>query len=144
MSELSDKIILLKEMGYSYKKIKTELGCSLGTISYYLGEGQKEKNLIRQRSRASKKRKLIQQVKQDAICVDCGEDYPYWIMEFDHLGDKSFNIGSTKELGDKTYEQLIAEIAKCDIVCSNCHKNRTYLRRTAHGADALDLTEFYN
>lgn len=43
MTELGTKIIELKENGYSYNKIMKELNCSKGTISYYLGDNQKEK-----------------------------------------------------------------------------------------------------
>lgn len=142
MTELGEKIILLKEMGYSYSKIKTELGCSKGTIAYYLGEGQREKSRERQRSRRNQIVKYIQEYKQGKLCVDCGENYPYWILEFDHLGDKSFNISGFRQ---KTIslELIKKEIAKCDVVCSNCHKNRTYTRIIVSGGDVMDVNEFY-
>lgn len=40
---MGDKIKRLREQGYTYKQIQAELGCSKGTISYHLGERQKEK-----------------------------------------------------------------------------------------------------
>jgi hypothetical protein len=46
-----DKIIELRNQGKSYKQIKSLLGCSLGTICYHLGSGQKEKHLIRDRNK---------------------------------------------------------------------------------------------
>jgi hypothetical protein len=48
------------------------------------------------------------------------------VLEFDHLGDKSFNIA--KGLRDRGWDALIAEIAKCDVVCANCHRRRTAVR----------------
>lgn len=42
-SILGPKINALRLQGLSYKDIQNTLGCSLGTISYYLGKGQKEK-----------------------------------------------------------------------------------------------------
>ena len=43
MTELGNKIIELKKEGLSYNKIMKELNCSKSTISYYLGDNQKEK-----------------------------------------------------------------------------------------------------
>lgn len=55
-------------------------------------------------------------------CVDCGQQYPWWVMDFDH-GDshKVYNIGRSRHRG---YNVIVAEIAKCDVVCSNCHRLR--------------------
>jgi predicted transcriptional regulator len=43
VTELGNKIIELKKEGYTYNKIMKELNCSKSTISYYLGDNQKEK-----------------------------------------------------------------------------------------------------
>ncbi len=48
---LEIQIKKLRQRGYSYREIKKELGCSSGTISYHLSEGQKEKTLERTRQR---------------------------------------------------------------------------------------------
>ena len=42
-----EKILELSQKGYSYSQICSELGCSKGTVSYHLGEGQKQKNRSR-------------------------------------------------------------------------------------------------
>jgi hypothetical protein len=69
-------------------------------------------------------RREIGIVKESSPCVDCGRFFPYWMMQFDHVnGDKSFMISSLKNKSD-----LPAEIAKCEVVCSGCHANRTYYR----------------
>lgn len=44
---MKEQILELRSKGYSYKKIVEELGCSIGTVSYHCGEGQKEKKTIR-------------------------------------------------------------------------------------------------
>jgi 5-methylcytosine-specific restriction endonuclease McrA len=46
-TKIKDKIIELRNLGFSYDKIMEEIGCSKGTISYHCGEGQKEKYRIR-------------------------------------------------------------------------------------------------
>ena len=43
-------------------------------------------------------------------CADCGETDPL-ALEFDHLRDKCFNIGSA--LPYRNWESILAEIAKC-------------------------------
>ncbi len=58
-------------------------------------------------------------------CVDCGERDPV-VLEFDHLQDKSFNIGSA--IRDRNWQSILDEIAKCEVVCSNCHRRRTARR----------------
>lgn len=57
-------------------------------------------------------------------CVDCGEGDPI-VLEFDHLRDKKFSI--SKGLQDRPWQDVLDEIAKCEVVCANCHR-----RRTAH------------
>jgi hypothetical protein len=54
-------------------------------------------------------------------CVDCGERDPV-VLEFDHLRDKAFVIG--RELADKRWQDVLAEIEKCEVVCANCHRRR--------------------
>jgi len=59
-------------------------------------------------------------------CVDCGETDPV-VLEFDHLSDKVFNI--SKGLRDRSRTSVLEEIAKCEVVCANCHRRRTARRR---------------
>lgn len=60
-------------------------------------------------------------------CMDCGGTFPPECMDFDHVrGEKRFGIGSI--LPHCSEEKLMEEIAKCDLVCSNCHRIRTRKR----------------
>jgi hypothetical protein len=67
---------------------------------------------------------LVKEVKS-IPCMDCGVKYPYYIMDLDHREDKSFDISSHRSKGRL---QILAEIAKCDVVCANCHRIRTHDR----------------
>jgi len=58
-------------------------------------------------------------------CVDCGES-DVVVLEFDHLRDKEANISAL--LRGYSLEALKREIAKCDVVCANCHRRRTAQR----------------
>lgn len=70
--------------------------------------------------------KAIINAAKDRPCVDCGVKYPPYVMTFDHLdpSNKDFNIGIIGPTISKV--RLIAEIAKCEVVCANCHAERTY------------------
>jgi hypothetical protein len=59
-------------------------------------------------------------------CVDCGETDPI-VLEFDHLRDKVANISSMINVR-RPWQAIVEEIAKCDVVCANCHRRRTAMR----------------
>lgn len=61
-------------------------------------------------------------------CVDCDETDPV-VLDFDHVrGEKLFTIGERK---DGSRARLLAEIAKCEVRCANCHRRRTDERRNS-------------
>lgn len=61
-------------------------------------------------------------------CLDCGNCFPPICMDFDHIGnDKEGNIAYL--INATSFSKVKEEIAKCEVVCSNCHRIRTYKRR---------------
>jgi hypothetical protein len=62
---------------------------------------------------------------EDHPCVDCGED-DILVLEFDHLRDKRAAV--TQMPGTHDWSVIEAEIEKCDVVCSSCHRRRTAMR----------------
>lgn len=81
----------------------------------------------RTRAHAAKVGEIVAAAK-DVPCMDCGVAYPYYVMTFDHVvGEKLFPISLRK--GQMSLTQLRAEIAKCEIVCQNCHHERTWRRK---------------
>lgn len=144
MTELSDKILALRASGKNYNEIKAELGCSKGTIAYYCGENQRSKATKRQRDRRRTISDYLKKLKQESLCADCGEDYPYWVMDFDHLENKEFSLSAYRRTG-KTFEEVKKEIVKCEIVCSNCHRTRTHTRykNSQTNSEFFDISEYY-
>ena len=68
----------------------------------------------------------IKELKEKTPCMDCGKNYPYYVMDFDHVKDKKINgVGRMLQYGFSTLKK---EIAKCEIVCANCHRERTQNR----------------
>lgn len=79
---------------------------------------------------------------KDNPCTDCGIKYKPWQMDFDHvLGEKQFNIAfaRSKKLGRSA---ILSEIAKCELVCANCHRDRTHNRlHASSGGSSGDPTK---
>lgn len=56
-------------------------------------------------------------------CIDCGEKDPV-VLDFDHQRDKVAGI-SRMVRNHTPWETIEAEIAKCVVRCSNCHRRKT-------------------
>ncbi len=70
----------------------------------------------------------LKDLKEKNPCMDCKISYPYYMMDFDHVrGTKQANVAEL--IGTLSKKRLDEEIAKCEIVCSNCHRARTYARK---------------
>ena len=79
----------------------------------------------------TKRRRKIKQIlvaEHGGSCVDCGESYPDYVMQFDHRNpkEKEFGIGSGNTIA---LEKIRCEAEKCDLVCANCHAERTAQQR---------------
>jgi len=86
----------------------------------------------------TEKQALVRSLK-DVPCADCGGRFHYSQMDFDHVrGEKTAVV---PRLIGKPLDTLLAEIQKCDVVCANCHRQRTqkagYLRRPVSEEDLL-------
>ena len=57
-------------------------------------------------------------------CVDCSTTV---MLEFDHIADKTKNIGAM--FASASEEKLQAELAKCVLRCTGCHAHMTAFRK---------------
>jgi hypothetical protein len=55
-------------------------------------------------------------------------------MDFDHRDPTSKRSAVTRMIGRAGTQRILDEAAKCDIVCANCHRLRTFERRSAASA----------
>lgn len=83
--------------------------------------------LQRNKRTRRRQRTAILDIKSSSPCTDCGQKFHPFIMEFDHREPetKVFPIG---RLGGRIGKQIRDEMKKCDLVCANCHKLRTFRR----------------
>jgi len=88
----------------------------------YKFKAAKSNRKIRKRNRD-----YIKNIKESNPCMDCGEFYPFYVMHFDHIYDKN---GSVSDLSraSSSIERIQKEIDNCELVCANCHAERTYSR----------------
>lgn len=70
---------------------------------------------------------FILEYKKKNKCIDCGNG-DFRILDFDHVeGEKKFNIGDVTRYGYGK-DKVKKEIDKCELVCANCHRIRTWER----------------
>jgi hypothetical protein len=123
-----ENIIKLRAEGKTYNQIVEMLGCSKGTIAYHLSESVKVNYNIRRRKYRDSIDKHIKQHKESFGCLDCGEKYPYFMLDLDHISDnKKFSLSAYRN-HTSSMEIIKEEISKCEVVCANCHRLRTYQR----------------
>ena len=80
-------------------------------------------------------RDLLRRLK-DAPCTDCGERFPPEAMDFDHVTQRK--DANVSDLANASAERLLAEVARCELVCANCHRTRTETRRLDALVDAAE------
>lgn len=71
----------------------------------------------------------FKQRKQSLACKVCGFNHPA-VLDFDHRDptQKFMEVGTMVSEG-YSIDMIEAEIAKCDVLCSNCHRIRHYEER---------------
>ncbi len=104
----------------------------------YYAERGRSARLQRQRVRASAAREWLQALKADVPCADCRRIFPSFVMQWDHLPGQE-KLGEISRLSTGARAVILREIAKCELVCANCHALRTARRATTRGND-LDLS----
>lgn len=89
---------------------------------------EQNKDKYRESSKKARRtlREKVAELKKSP-CVDCGGTFHPCAMQFDHIGtDKVANVGRMKcSNGIRT---VLEEIAKCELVCANCHSVRSLKR----------------
>jgi len=71
----------------------------------------------------------VRALKVEWGCVDCGYREHAAALDFDHRPGcvKLFDIGKA---ANRSWSSVLLELGKCDVVCANCHRVRTFDRRS--------------
>ena len=77
------------------------------------------------------KSSYIRQYKESHTCLDRKEPDPI-VLVFHHRDQttKLFTIGEAASDNTITWDAFITEIAKCDVICANCHLRRHHGKRS--------------
>jgi hypothetical protein len=77
--------------------------------------------------RQKQNKEIIEQAKS-CPCADCDGEFSSWQKDFDHVkGEKAERVGYIAM--SRSTEALLAEIAKCEVVCAVCHRIRTFSKK---------------
>lgn len=127
---------IMKPFEQFQKRVKNKDGldhkCKECSSAYhkkiYENNEKRRQNVREAEKRAiARNKKIVEEYKEKHPCVDCNIS-DIEVLSFDHIiGQKRFNIadGVQRGVGEET---LLNEIAKCEIVCMNCHTKRTKRR----------------
>ena len=70
-----------------------------------------------------KRNEMIDELKQGP-CTICGGCFEPYMMHFDHI-DPSTKSGAVSDLKSREWKVVLAEIAKCQLLCIGCHRLKT-------------------
>ena len=86
-------------------------------------------------------RDYIKKYKEFRGCMDCGTKFPYYVLDLDHrVGtEKMFTPAHLHRTNSWT--KMIEELKKCDVVCANCHRQRTHSRGYSNVDPIIDTVE---
>ncbi len=76
--------------------------------------------------------------KSTLMCEICGENHPA-CLDFHHIDprEKKFSVSTRRDR--PSMEALKAEIAKCRVLCSNCHRKEHWQERMRKREEAKDV-----
>ena len=97
---------------------------------YYQNNREKEiaSAYARKKANLAENRRKIRKIKSTTPCADCGLLFKPHVMDFDHVrGNKRGNV-SEMIRSNYSWASLEAEISKCVLRCSNCHREKTHRR----------------
>jgi IS30 family transposase len=117
-----------KVLGRSKSAVRTRLNPEAAEKSREASLRYHKNNPEGSYRRRKAQRRELAKIKLGRGCADCGYAGHSAALDFDHVhGDKQFNVGQMAS-DHRPWEQIEAEIAKCEVVCANCHRIRTYER----------------
>lgn len=100
-------------------------------VSYYARNRAQEIERVRVRQAATLK--FLRDLRR-VPCADCGGTFEPYQMDFDHRDPttKSFEVTTGRAML-MSRDRLLEEVAKCEILCANCHAIRSARQAAQRG-----------
>lgn len=76
-------------------------------------------------------------------CVDCDKLFPPCAMDFDHR-DSTTKVQDVSQMLMGSWQSVLSEVAKCDVVCATCHRLRTWMPSETTGRKRALLRQLKN
>lgn len=95
--------------------------------------------LDKAKRRREKIKRQYEEYKKGLVCTDCGFEghRNVWAIEFDHIDRNTKERTVSRMVSDGiAWKRILAEIKKCEPVCSNCHRARERRRMDEMGKEA--------
>lgn len=122
---------------YIREKYPDKLVCNVCNIEkpytdYYISNNRmshtcKQCTQKNEKQKYKNKQDKLNRYKETLKCKKCGEDR-FYLLDFHHIDptQKDFSISDNSRM---KLESLMKEIEKCEVLCSNCHREFHYLNK---------------
>ncbi len=121
-----EDILRLRLEGKTYSQISEELGCSKGTIAYYMKQQNEEEVTVSDINNEfySKVIAYVDNFKEKRPCNDCGQ-YLHK-SQLDALSPSALHEIASAVFDKKTFEESKRRISQLKFVCANCNRLREF------------------
>lgn len=112
------------EQGRSEERAAWKRAYRLANLAEVQEQGRRS-----QKKATDERREVVNAIKTKRGCADCGYSAHHAALDFDHID----RVAKTKTVAwlvshAAPWSELLAEMEKCEVVCANCHRVRTYER----------------
>lgn len=103
---------------------------SKNTVEWY--RNNPKARIKRDENRRKNIREWMDEIKSSNPCSDCKKIFPPCVMDWDHLPGsiktKPIAVLVKNRISKTT---IMKELEKCELVCANCHRIRTFTRKVS-------------
>ena len=119
-----EDILRLRAEGKSYSEISDALGCSKGTVAYYLKEGTADAPAVKENAYTDKVLTYIENFKIKRPCVSCSQYlHP---SQLDALTGESVDSILSMVVDKETFEESKRKVSQLKFICANCDRLRKF------------------
>ena len=126
MSNYKEDILRLRNQGKSYSEISDILGCSKGTVAYYLKDKQEVESTPKVESSVWSEKVInyINNFKIKRPCISCGQYlHP---SQLDPVDNEDVNKIVATVFDKETLEESKRKISQLKFICANCDRLRKF------------------
>jgi hypothetical protein len=123
-----------QDFAWRYSGVKRLTACRSCHKTYHRSWYLRNDAVRREEIKAHQRERLaLLRAMKDGPCSDCHGRFHFSAMDFDHVrGEKQITPVLMARQG-WSLARIQAELEKCELVCSNCHRVRTHFRRANRG-----------